>query len=142
MNLKHLTDKTLLENTRKLALAEREITVKVLHHLKEIDSRKLYSDLGFSSLFDYCVRELGYSAGSAHRRISSARLLGEIPSIEKKIEAGLLNLTNVASLSQFFRENHIQGSVQKEDIIAKVEGLSKRECDLKLMLLLDMVILS
>lgn len=137
MNLKHLTDKILLEDTKKLAQAEREITVKVLHHLKEIDSRKLYSELGYTSLYDYCVRELGYTEASAHRRIASARLIYEIPSIEKKLESGCLNLTNIASLSQFFREENIFDTGRKEYIIKEVEGLSRRECDLKLMQLSD-----
>lgn len=133
MNLKHLTDNCLLSETKKLASSEREITVKLLHHLKEIDCRKLFSELGFTSLFDYCVRELGYADGSAHRRIVAARLLHEIPSIDSKIESGTLNLTNISSLTQFFREEDISDTSIKEDILLKVEGLSKRECELKLM---------
>lgn len=133
MNLKHLTDKCLLAETKKLASSERELTVKLLHHLKEIDIRKLYSELGFSSLFDYCVRELGYADGSAHRRIVAARLLHEMPSIEIKIGTGVLNLTNITSLTHFFREENITDVSVKEDIVQKVEGLSKRECELKLM---------
>ncbi len=133
MNLSHITDKSLLEDTKKLASAEREITVKVLHHLKEIDRRKLFSDLGFSSLFDYCVRELGYSDGSAHRRISSARLLGEIPSIEEQIEKGKLNLMTLSGLAHFFREENIKDPAKKEKIVKEVQGLSRREVDLKLL---------
>ena len=137
MNLKHLTDRTLLDDTKRLAQAERELTVKVLHHLWEIDRRKLFSDLGFTSLYDYCVKELGYSEASAHRRIVASRLLGEIPTLEQKIESGLLNLTNVACLTQFFREHDIADVKKKEEIAAQVEGLSKRECELKLMQLSD-----
>jgi hypothetical protein len=133
MNLKHLTDKALLEDTKKLASGERELSVKVLHHLKEIDRRKLFSDLGFTSLYDYCVRELGYSEGSAHRRISSARLLGELPMIESKIESVSLNMTNVATLVHFFKEENIKGAPEKAKIVSLVEGLSKRECELKLL---------
>ncbi len=137
MNLKHLTDKILIYDTKKLVSSEREVTVKVLHHLKEIDRRKLYSDLGFSSLYDYCVRELGYSEGSAHRRISSCRLLDEIPSISAKIESGNLNLMIVSDLAQFFKEESISDTPRKEAILKEVEGLSRRECELKLMQLSD-----
>ena len=133
MNLKHLTDKVLISDTKKLVSSEREVTVKILHHLKEIDRRKLYSDLGFSSLYDYCVRELGYSEGSAHRRISSARLLHEIPAIGEKIESGNLNLMIVSDLAQFFKEENINETDRKELIIKEVEGLSRRECELRLM---------
>lgn len=133
MNLKHLTDKALLEDTKKLARSEREITLKVLHHLREIERRKLYSDLGYKSLFDYCLRDLGYSEASAHRRISSSRLLEEIPAIQPQIESGALNLTTLSSLAQFFREEDIKDSERKKEIIKEVQGLSRRECDLKLM---------
>lgn len=137
MNLHHLTDKILLEDAKKLASAERELTIKILHHLKEIERRKLYSDLGFSSLYEYCVKELKYTEASAQRRIVAARLLQEIPAIETKIESGALNLTNVASLVHFFREENIDDSKVKFDFIKKVEGLSTRECDLKLLQLSD-----
>lgn len=133
MNLKHLTNKTLLADTKKLVSSERELTVQILHHLKEIDKRKLYSDLGFSSLYEYCVKELCYPEASAHRRISSARLLGEIPSIETQIEKGNLNLTTLSNLAQFFRDEEIIDAAKKEKVIKEVEGLSRRECELKLM---------
>ncbi len=92
MNLKHLTDKSLLTDTKVLVGKEREFLTKILHHLKEIDKRKLYSDLGYSSLYEYCVRELGYSEGNAQRRIQTCRLLTEVPEIEEKIEMGLLKI--------------------------------------------------
>ncbi len=132
MNLQHLTDKTLLQDTKKLATSEREITVKVLHHLREIDRRKLFSDLGYTSLYDYCVRELRYTEAAAHRRIAASRLLTELPSIEKKIENGSLNLTNLANLTQFFREENIVETEKKENTLKKIEGLSTRECELRL----------
>lgn len=133
MNLKHLTDKALLTETKKLVFAERQLTTQILHHLKEIERRKLYSDLKYSSLYDYCIRELSYSEGTAYRRISAARLLNDIPEIESKLNSGQLNLTNVATLVQFFKENDINQIPEKQKIIEKVEGLSKRECELKLM---------
>lgn len=137
MNLKHLTDKSLHEDTKRLASAERELTVKILHHLKEIDRRKLFSEHGCTSLHHYCVKELGYSEGSAHRRIVSARLLNEIPAIEEKIENGSLNLMNISSLTNFFKENEISDVEKKKEILSKVEGLSTRECELKLLQLSD-----
>ena len=86
MNLKHLSDKSILSHTLLLVQKEREILSEILWHLKEIDRRKLYSDLRCSSLFDYCVKVLKYSEGQAQRRLSSARLMTELPEIEKKIK--------------------------------------------------------
>ncbi len=137
MNLKHLTDKILLLDTKRLVASERKLTGEILHHLREIEARKLYSDLKYKSMYDYCLRELGYSEGTAYRRISAARLLNDIPEVEAKLKDGSLNLTNVATLVQFFKENDIQDPPEKRKIIAKVEGLSRRETELKLMQLSD-----
>lgn len=132
MDLRHLTDKTLLADTKFLASREREISTKVLHHLQEIDQRKLYSDLGYSSLFDYCTKELSYSSSSAYRRIQSARLLSALPQIEKKIEQGSLSLSNASLLDPFFKKNEINSPTEKLKIIEKIENLSSRDCEKEL----------
>ena len=127
MKLSHLTNEILLLDTKNLAVAERVATTKLLHHLKEIDRRKLFSDLKYSSLFDYCVRELGYSEGSAQRRIVAARMLAEIPEIEAKIKTGKLTLTNISQVGQFFKT-----SEERKEVLIEVEGLSKKACEKKL----------
>jgi hypothetical protein len=96
MNLKHLTDSTLLADTKSLVRQELALLSKILWHLKEVDSRRLYSELKYGSLFDYCTKELGYSESSAQRRITAARALGQFPEIAPKIEAGELTLATVA----------------------------------------------
>jgi hypothetical protein len=123
MNLKHLTDKVLIEDTKILVSKEREVLVKLLHHLKEIDSRKLYSDLGYSSLFSYLTKGLGYSESSACRRISAARLLKTHPEIETKIEKGSLNLTNLNQAAFAFKDK----SIDQKDLLLKIENKSSEE---------------
>ena len=132
MDLRHLTDKTLLADTKFLAGREREITTKILHHLKEIDKRKLYSDLGYSSLFSYCMKELGYSESAASRRIQACRMIQELPQVEAKIEEGILSLSNVSLLNQFFKENDVTTNEEKIKVIEKVENMSSNECKKKL----------
>jgi len=133
MNLKHLNDKTLLSEIKKLVSQELSLTVEVLQHLREIDKRKLYSDLKCSSLFDYCVRELGFSEASAQRRIIASRLIDDIPDLIEKIEKGKLTLTNISQANQFFRENEIKNPEQKNEILNAIEGLSKKGCEEKLL---------
>jgi 5-methylcytosine-specific restriction endonuclease McrA len=103
MKLTHLTDKTLLNDTKVLTQRERKITLELLWHLKEIETRRLFSDLKYGSLFDYCTRELGYSEGSAQRRIVAARALRSMPEIEKKIESGALNLSTVGLVQRVLK---------------------------------------
>lgn len=129
MNLRHLTDQSLLIDTKNLAKGERDLSLKVLHHLKEIERRRLFSDLRYSSLFEYAVKELGYSEPEAARRIKSARLLDEIPEIEQKIEEGVLNLTNVAMAGQLFKNEEIIDVEVKKEIMKEIENKTKRECE-------------
>ncbi|WP_408096637.1 hypothetical protein ACJVC5_16495 [Peredibacter sp. HCB2-198] len=127
MKLNHVANKILLSDTKKLVGAERFATTKLLHHLIEIKRRKLYCDLKHSSLFSYCVHELGYSDGAAQRRIVAARMLAEIPEIESKIEDGSLTLTNISLVNQF-----IEGTSDRKRVLKEVEGLTKKECEKKL----------
>jgi hypothetical protein len=129
MNLKHLTDKALLTDTKVLATIHREVTAKLLHHLREIEHRKLYSELGYSSLFSYAVQELGFDESSASRRIKASRLLEIMPEIEEKIESGELSLSNLAKASDAFKANDITENEKKKEIIGKIENLSMKNCE-------------
>lgn len=129
MNLKHLTDKALLQDIKKLAAREREVSLEVLQHLKEIERRRLFSDLGYGSLFDYAVRELGYSEPAAARRIKSARMIKEMPYLEKKIADGSLNMTNLMLAGQLFKNEEINSPEKKKEILAQIENTTKKECE-------------
>lgn len=133
MNLKHLTDQTLLSEIKKLAARERVVSVEVLHHFKEIEKRRLFSDLGYGSMFEYAVKELGYSEPSASRRIQAARMLNELPFIEKKIADGSLNMTNISMAGQLFKNEEIENPEIKKKILAQIENATKKECESELM---------
>ena len=133
MNLKHLTDAVLLVDTKKLVTEERAITTRILHHLREIERRRLFSDLRYPSLFAYCLGELGYSESSAQRRIVASRLLEDIPALEQKIEKGVLSLTNLSQANQFFRQHNINQNDDRVEILAQIENLSKDQCERKLL---------
>lgn len=132
MNLTHLTDKALLEDTKNLVSDERKILVKLLHHLNEIDRRKLYTELKYQSLHDYCTKELKLAEMSAHWRIVTCRLMNEIPTITPKIQTGTLSLSNIAMAVKHMKEHKIETLSEKNRIIGGIENLSKRECEIKL----------
>ena len=75
-----------------------------LRHLAEIDSRKLFFKQGFFSLFDYAVRELGYSEGAAYRRIKAMKLCREIPETANRLQSGRLSLSAASQLQVFFEK--------------------------------------
>ena len=102
--IKQLNNKELLSHTKLLVKKERRIHIQVLHHLAEIDSRKLFFKQGFSSLFDYAVRELGYSEGAAYRRIKAMKLCLELPETANRLQSGRLSLSAASQLQVFFEK--------------------------------------
>ncbi len=132
MNLKNLTDEALLQTTRELSAREREVTLQILHHLREVERRRLFAAQGFSSLFEYCTQDLGYSAGSAQRRIASMRLLKELPEIEEKIAMGTLNLSLVSRAQSFFRQEEVRTPEAKREVLTALTGKSDREAEREL----------
>src|SRR5438067_2861672 len=132
MNLNSLSDDALLKNTLDLVARERELTLQVLHRLREVERRRLYASLGYPSLFEYCVKELGYSNGSAYRRISSMRLLKELPELEEKITRGSLNLSVVSRAQSFFRQENLEGKESKREVLEALVGKSDREAEREL----------
>ncbi len=128
MTLKHLSDQTLLKNTAALARQERELLTEILHHLREIEQRRLFSSVGCKSLYDYCVRVLGYSGDQAGRRIAAMRLLQDLPQIESKIQDGSLSLTNLSMAQVLFRKEAVEPS-RKAAILASLEKKTTREAE-------------
>ncbi len=139
MNLKNMSDQVLLERTENLVARERELLGEVLHHLKEIERRRLFSQLGYKSIFDYATKQLGYAEDQAARRISAMRLLKELPEIESKIADGSLTLTNLSMAQTLFRQERKRVSAsmgaagfskgEKLEFLSKIENKSKREAE-------------
>ena len=97
-----LSDQVLLAQTRELARVEQALQITVLDHLREIDARRLHLRRGYSSLFDYAVRELGYTEASAWRRIKAMRLSADTRGVHGWLQDGSLNLSNAAQLQNAF----------------------------------------
>ncbi|MEK2644831.1 HNH endonuclease [Bdellovibrio sp. BCCA] len=104
MNLKLLNKMELDQRIKSLVGKERELLHEILLTIKEIDQRKLYLEFGFANLFLYLVDGVGYSAGSAQRRIDAARLLNEVPSLGEKIQSGEVKLHQVSLIQKAARD--------------------------------------
>lgn len=87
-----------------LAQKERELLHEILMTIKEIELNRGFLKLGFSSLFDYLTKHIGYSEGAAQRRIDAARLVREIPELSKKIQSGEVNLSQISILQKAVRQ--------------------------------------
>ena len=100
-----LPDYLLLAQTRQLARHEQALQILVLDHLREIEARQLHLTRGYGSLFDYVVRELGYTAAAAWRRIKAMRLSTQIGVAGELLRDGSLKLSNAAQLQNLFERS-------------------------------------
>ena len=87
-SLQSLSDNSLLDFVKNLKQVENQTLAELVLYLSEVDTRKLYRDIGFSSLFAYSTKELGYSEGAAYRRIQAARSLKDNPEIYELLKTG------------------------------------------------------
>ena len=106
-----LSDRALLRQTSTLVRHERHLQGAVIDHLAEIEARRLFLQRGCSSLFDYAVRELGYSDAAAGRRIGAVRLCADQPDARERLRDGSLTLSAAAELQWAFDRQRRRGSI-------------------------------
>src|SRR5713226_7701369 len=118
-----LSASDLLSATRELVQQSRGVEAELLVHLGEIDERKLYLDRAFSSMFAFCVGELGFSEDAACNRINVARAARRLPVILEAVRSGQVHLAGLRLLAPHLTSDN-QCRVLKE-----AAGKSKREIE-------------
>ena len=124
-----LSDRELLRETSNLVRHERHLQGAVIDHLAEIEARGLYLERGFSSLFDYAVRELSYSDAAAARRIGAMRLCADQPDAREGLRDGSLTLSAAAELQWAFDRQRRRGSISGTAAIALAAAGSAAQND-------------
>ena len=129
-NLKTLSNFELVQETKQSVRQETQATMAVLDRLREINSRKLYAEMGYSALHEFCVVELGYSDGAAFRRIHALKLCDDMPEAKQAILEGSLSLTNAANLENYLSKDAPElEAEQKLELLSAVQGATKAECE-------------
>jgi hypothetical protein len=124
LSLSHLSDSDLLAQAQRAAHDERRSTAQLIALLTEIDTRRLYLQEGFSSLFVYCTDVLRLSEHAAYGRIEAARAARQYPVIVELLERGEITLTAIGLLRPHLTpENH-------REVLAKARHQSKRGVEL------------
>jgi len=104
--LEELRDDQLLAALSAIVGRGNQVTADLLAHLAELDERQLYAELGFPSLWAYCVESLGLCESSAGRRIAAARVCRKIPEGFALVAMGELHISALCSLKPHVnREN-------------------------------------
>jgi hypothetical protein len=68
--------------------------------LADFDRKRLWVELGYSSLFHFLHRELGMSKGAAHYRKTAAELIQRVPEVVEPLRAGQLCITSIIELAK------------------------------------------
>ena len=117
----HLSNQALLEETERLASTARRTNATLIAALAEVDARKLWADIGCSSLYTYCVQVLRFSEQEAYLRMEAARVIRRFPIVLEMLADGEITLTNIGLLKPHLTsENHVE-------LLKAARGRSKRE---------------
>lgn len=120
------------EKLRTEVKTERKITHQVILTIREIDITQSYREMGYSSLFNYLVNGVKYSASAAHRRISAARFSKRCPEVETKVQEGKINLSQIALVESAIKQEERKAFVkvsneQAQEVIKNLEGKNHLE---------------
>ncbi|MGK5090260.1 hypothetical protein WDW86_22150 [Bdellovibrionota bacterium FG-2] len=134
--LKKFSKQELISETQTAIIDERKATTRILRCFREIESRMIYAEMGFSSLYEMATKYFRLSEGAAHRRISAMRLIRDVSEIAPALEEGKLSLSVASTMQDFFRAEKRAGKryepQEKLELVKKMEGKSKRDCEKEL----------
>jgi 5-methylcytosine-specific restriction endonuclease McrA len=103
---------------------ERHLVVAFVVELADFAGRELYRELGYDSLFYYCVRQLGLPKSSSFRRSEAARLVARFPVIAGHLRDGSLSIRSLVELREVLTEqNHAE-------VVGRAAGMSQEEARL------------
>src|SRR6187402_1594368 len=121
--LVELGNSELLAGLSELVRQSDVLTAQVLAHLVELEERMLHLELGFSSLFAYCVEALGMSEGAAGRRVTAVRVCRRFPDAFGRVARGELHLCALCALA-----SHLNAENANE-LLAASKGKTRRQVE-------------
>ena len=121
-----IDDATLLGRLHQLVSRERAGVATLLVHLAEVEARKLHVAAGYSSMFDYCLREFRWTEQTTVKRLRAARCAREYPVILDAIADGRLNVSGVVMLKPNLQPE------SADELLGQAFGKSRAELELLL----------
>lgn len=104
-----LSNNSLISRLERALNRSAGVEAEVLALLAEVDARKLYAELGYPSMFEYCTRALHLSESMAYARIGVARAARRFPVILDCVGRRELHLAALRLLvPQLTPENHLE----------------------------------
>jgi len=118
-----LTNEDLIMHLQEFNQIECRTLTLIMIHLLEFDRRRLYANLGHSSLFSYCTHTLGYSDDMAYSRILAARTIARFPLLLDYLKNARLHMTSIITIAPYLTtENYAH-------LLEQVAGQSQRDVE-------------
>ena len=122
--LSGVSDDHLLHELKRAIASGARLDAAIVAHLAEVEERRLHLTAACSSLFEYCLRRLGFSESEAFHRITAARLGRRFPVIFELLAARTIHLSALRVLRDHLTpENH-------RSLLVAASGKSKKEVEL------------
>src|SRR5438128_6492419 len=86
---------------------ERASQVELVLALVDFDRREIYLELGFDSLWTYCMKRLHLCEGSTYLRTQAITLLRRFPQLAAHLRDGRLNLTTLVELKPLLSDETV-----------------------------------
>src|SRR3954462_12205129 len=98
--LRSLADDERLAGLSRIVGRRNQIRAEFLAYVAELDQRQLFLDLGYPSLFDYCVKALGLCESTAGRHIAAARVCRSYPQALDQVARGDLHASALSVMKK------------------------------------------
>lgn len=131
MDFSKVSNDVLLSSAQRWVRNERKSTHVLLWHFNEMESRRLYAEMKYPSMFECLVKFFGYDEKGAYQRVHASRLLRQIPELSEKIENGSLHLTQMALVRKCINQEKKEGRTvsleQTKKVFEQIENQTGKE---------------
>ena len=110
---------TITQDILSLRQVENRTLADIVRKVSYVDEKNIYKSEGYSSIYAYLTQCLGYSNGSAIRRMKVARYLAKHPETYEMLRDGRITVCAVLEIADIKEE--------VPDLLSKIEGKSKLE---------------
>ena len=125
-SLTHLSNSALDAGMETVTARDHQSTADMLAWISEYDDRKRYRQVGYRSMFAYCLGRMNLSDDEAGKRIHAARAARRFPAIFAAVADGRLHLTAVVMLAPHLDER------AADELLAAATRKTKAEIELLL----------
>jgi len=122
IELQGIGDEELLARLRALVVRSNATEADLIEHLAEVDERRLYLPAR-TSLWEMCLRDLGFSENVAASRIAVARESRRFPRMLELLRAGRIHLSVLRMLCGRLTPNGA------DELLALASGKTRREIE-------------